>query len=271
MIDMNLNRLKDLPTLPIILKRLFEVLQDEQSTFVDIADIIKNDQILSEKILSVANSPYFGHTGKVNTIQQAVMLLGYDLVKGISLGTSVFRFLGKRECASLGRLWQHSYEVGIIAANISDHICNLERSVCFVTGLLHDIGRVVFLSLNREEYLSMLSADDITVRETETFGIDHAKIGAVFLENALLPEEIVCSVRYHHHPSECTVYRETSSVTSLAEALSRSFFPKIEDDGLWTKEHNAILLEFAIDQYTVKRIKEKAMEEAASIQELFSP
>ncbi len=270
MTSMNIASLTDLPTLPVILRRLFEVLQDEQSTFVDIANVIKHDQTLTEKILRVANSPYFGHAGKVNSLEQAIMFLGYDLVKGICLGTSVFKFLGRNERERLGKLWQHSYEVGIIAANISDHVCNIERGICFVSGLLHDIGRVIFLTLHREKYISMLSSDNISLKEREVFGIDHPAAGGNFLENALLPEEIVCSVRYHHKPSMCTRYRETSSVISLAEALSRSFFPKIEDDGIWTEEHDAIVLELSFDEGKIKKVREKAGEEAATMQELFT-
>jgi len=267
---MDIANLKDLPTLPVILRRLFDVLQDEKSTFVDIANVIKHDQTLTEKILRVANSPYFGHAGKVKTLEQAIMFLGYDLVKGICLGTSVFRFLGRDERERFGKLWKHSYEVGIIAANISDHVCNTERGICFVSGLLHDIGRVIFLILHKEKYLSMLSADNITLKEAEVFGIDHPAAGGDFLENALLPEEIVCPVRYHHKPSRCTHYRETSSIISLAEALSRSFFPKIEDDGIWTGEHDAIVLELSLDEEKLKDVRKKAEEESSTMQELFT-
>ncbi|NOY40087.1 MAG: HDOD domain-containing protein [Nitrospirae bacterium] len=267
---MNIASLTELPTLPVILRSLFEVLQDEKSTFVDIAKVIKHDQTLTEKILRMANSPYFGHAGKVNTLEQAIMFLGYDLVKGICLGTSVFKFLGRNERERLGKLWQHSYEVGIIAANISDHVCNIERGSCFVSGLLHDIGRVIFLTLHREEYILMLSSDNISLKETEVFGIDHPMAGGNFLEKALLPDEIVCSVRYHHKPSMCTHYREISSVISLAEALSRTFFPKIEDDGIWTEEHDAIVLELSLDEDKLKNIRAKAEEEAATMQELFT-
>lgn len=270
MTSMNIASLTDLPTLPVILRRLFEVLQDEKSTFVDIANVIKHDPTLTEKILRVANSPYFGHAGKVNSLEQAIMFLGYDLVRGICLGTSVFRFLGRPGRESLGKLWQHSYEVGIIAANISEHACNIERGTCFVSGLLHDIGRVIFLTLHREKYISMLSTDNIFLKEIEVFGIDHPAAGGNFLEKALLPEEIVCSVRYHHKPSMCTRYRETSSVISLAEALSRTFFPKIEDDGIWTEEHDAIVLELSLDAGKLKKIREKAEEEAVTMQELFT-
>ncbi|HEB76221.1 MAG TPA: HDOD domain-containing protein [Nitrospirae bacterium] len=266
----NISRLKDLPTLPVILQRLFNVLQDEQSTFVDIANVIRHDQTLTEKILRVSNSPYFGHAGKVNTLEQAIMFLGYDLVKGICLGTSVFKLLGRGEREKLGKLWQHSYEVGIIAANISDHVCNIERGICFVSGLLHDIGRVIFLTLDRERYLSILSTDETIQKEREIFGTDHPAAGGSFLENALLPEEIVCAVRYHHTPSQCTRYRETSSIIALAEALSRSFFPKIEDDGAWSDEHDAIVLELSLDEGKMKDIRENSKEESSSMKELFT-
>jgi len=180
-ITKKISRLKQLPTLPFILRELFDVLQNEQSTFVDIARVIKHDQTITERILRVANSPYFGHSGNVYTLEQAIMFLGYELVKGICLGTSVFKLLDNGKKRTFSNLWRHSYEVGIIAANLSDHVSTIDPSVSFVSGLLHDIGRVVLLTIDMERYLCIISSDDIILEEDDSFGIDHTIAGARFI------------------------------------------------------------------------------------------
>jgi HD-like signal output (HDOD) protein len=80
----------------------------------------------------------------------------------------------------------------------------------------------------------------------EIFGCTHAEAGAWFAEETGLPLEIILTTRYHHSPSQTKEFRDSVSIVSLAEALSRMISPRIEDDGLWTKEHDATLLELGI-------------------------
>ncbi|RMG71247.1 MAG: HDOD domain-containing protein [Nitrospirae bacterium] len=267
---LSLKRLKDLPTLPNIFKELLEVLQDEKSSFNDLAKVIKHDQSLTEKILRVANSPYFGIAGNVTSIEQAIMLLGYDLVKGLCLGTSVFKLLGKQSRKSVMNLWRHSNEVAIIGSKIASLVEDVEPSEVFVAGLLHDIGRVVLLTVDRDKYLEIIDADDLIVQELDYFGIHHPSIGSDFLKRAFLPERLVYAVRYHHTPSRAEKFKEIVSVISFAEALSRNFFPKFEDDGYWTEEHSAILLELSIDDQSLNSIREQSIEDVNRMASLFS-
>ncbi len=265
-----INRFRELPTLPVILKHLFDVLQDENSTFCDIADVIKHDQSITERILRVANSPYFGHAGNVTSLEQAIMFLGYDLVKGICLGTTVFKLLDNGKLKNISNLWKHSYEVAIISASIAEYIVNVDSSLCFVAGLLHDIGRVVFLTIDKDAYLDIITDENLLTKERTLFGADHAISGGEFLRSANLPEEIVIAVTYHHHPTKVSMYKEVASVVALAEGFSRTFFPKFEDDGFWTDELNALLLEFNLEDPKITSIKKKAFSEVVEMESLLS-
>jgi putative nucleotidyltransferase with HDIG domain len=247
LLKQRIRRLKQLPTLPSLLRELFEVLQDEQSNFADIARIIKHDQTITERILRVANSPYFGHSGYVSTIEQAIMFLGYDLVKGICLGASVFKLLDGGKKRTLSNLWRHSFEVGIIAANIADQKSSSDPSVCFVAGLLHDIGRVVLLTLDMKKYLKIISSDDLVTEEMDNFGLDHSLAGAEFLRNANLPEEIIAATLFHHRPEEAESFPDLVGITAVAELLSRRFFPKDEDDGICSEQAEGALSRLGLD------------------------
>ncbi len=265
-----IKKIRDLPTLPVILMRLYDVLQDEGSTFQDIAEIIKHDQSITERILRVANSPYFGHSGKIVSIEQAVMFLGYDLVKGICLGATTFKLLDKTKLSNVSNLWRHSYEVAIIAANLADHISNVDRAVTFVSGLLHDIGRVVFLSIDKEQYLNLIYNEDLLSKERAVFGIDHTIAGEEFLRSANLNEEIVIAVGCHHQPSSARTFKETASVVAIAEGLSRMYFPRFEDDGYWSDELDAVLLEFRLDEEMLNETRERSFTEANEMEALLT-
>ncbi len=261
----NLKQIKDLPTLPSIFKHILDVLQNDKSTFEDLSKVVKHDQSLVEKILRVANSPYFGISGSVKSIEQAIMLLGYDLVKGLCLGTSVFKLLGKESRKSVNNLWIHSNEVAIIGTKIAEHVNGVNPSEVFIAGLLHDIGRVVLLSIDRKKYLEIISSDDLIVEEIDYFGVHHPAVGSEFIEKALLPESLITAVRYHHTPSSAVKHREMVSVVAFAEALSRNYFPKFEDDGYWTEEHSSILLELSLDDKKLAEIREQSFEEVEKL------
>ncbi|NOY64722.1 MAG: HDOD domain-containing protein, partial [Nitrospirae bacterium] len=232
--------------------------------------IIKHDQSITERILRVANSPYFGHSGKIVSIEQAVMFLGYDLVKGICLGATTFKLLDKTKLSNVSNLWKHSYEVAIIAANLADHISNVDRAVTFVSGLLHDIGRVVFLCIDKEQYLNLIYNEDLLSKERSVFGIDHTIAGEEFLKSANLNEEIVVAVGCHHRPSTAGTFKETASVVAIAEGLSRMYFPRFEDDGYWSDELEAVLLEFRLDEEKLNRTKEQSLAEALEMDALLT-
>ncbi|RMG05331.1 MAG: HDOD domain-containing protein [Nitrospirae bacterium] len=265
-IKKQVKKLKHLPTIPSLLRELFEVLQNEQSNFADIARIIKQDQSVTERILRVANSPYFGHSGCVGSIEQAIMFLGYDLVKGICLGTTVFKLLNNGKRRTISSLWKHSYQVGILGATISEHLSVGDPSVCFVGGLLHDIGRVVLLTLDMDKYLSIFTSDDILTEEYDYFGIPHTEAGGEFLTNANIPEEIALSVKYHHSPESVTEFSDTVCIIALAEILSRDFFPMDADDGICTEELNAFLTsKLQLKEQEISIIGEEAKTHASEV------
>jgi len=265
-----IRRLKQLPTLPSLLRELFDVLQDEQSNFADIARIIKQDQTITERILRVANSFYFGHSGHVSSIEQAIMFLGYELVKGICLGASVFKLLDGERRRTLSNLWKHSFEVGITAANIAEQKTNSDPSVCFVAGLLHDIGRVVLLTLDMKKYLEIISSDDLVTEELDNFGVDHASAGAEFLRNAKLPEEIVATALFHHRPGEAESFPDLVNITAVAELLSRRFFPKDEDDGIWSMQTEAVLFKMGLEDQDLTLLEDTVKRQADELKSAMS-
>ncbi|RME65960.1 MAG: HDOD domain-containing protein [Nitrospirae bacterium] len=226
-----LKRIRELPTIPDVLKKLFEVIQDEESTFHDIAEVISHDPSITERILRIANASYFGHSGKVKTIEQAVMLLGMELVKGIALGAVAFNVGDEKARAVLRNLWKHSCEVAVIAARLFKHISHEDVPAAFVSGLLHDIGRIAILTVEDNGYIEMLSRGCYLEDEVQAFGIGHEEAGQVFLRDAKLPEELKTSVSSHHSAlTELDVFPRT---VALSEALSAKLFPKPECDGRW--------------------------------------
>jgi len=257
--------IESLSTIPVVLKGIMDITSDPDSSPEELYKLIAYDQTLAERVIRMANSPFFRHAGRVTDIEQAVMFLGYENIRNIAVSMGVFMMFNKKSDRNLRQFWAHCYEVATTAGLIAESTTMVNSSTAFLAGLLHDIGRLIFFSLNFHQYRAILGTDDLLEKETGIFGCNHALAGSWFAEKAKLPEEIILSVRYHHEPSAATSYHDIVSVLAISEALSRRFSPKIEDDGIWTGDHDAILLELSLTSEDLDDIEQKLRVEEVEI------
>ena len=213
--------------------------------------------MLAERVIRVANSAIFGHSGRVKGLQHAVMFLGYERIRAISLAMGVMEVFPGKNSLDIQNLWIHGYEVAYISAAVSDTICMATPDEAFLSGLIHDIGRVIFFEKNREKYYQLGTEDDMLAREVELYGCTHAEAGAWYAESVGIPDELVHALRFHHSPSATLDNRLLVSIVSMGEVFSRTLRPRAIDDGIWTAEHDAILLELSIGEETKQSIRHK--------------
>lgn len=261
-----IEKLDSLSTIPVVLNRILQITGDPDSPPEALYDLISCDPAIAARVLKIANSPFFGHPGKVGEIEQAIMLLGYEHIRNIAVSVSVVSMFSKRGDMNLRNFWVHSFEVGFLAAYIAENATMVSSQRAFLAGLLHDIGRLIFYKLYRDKYKGLLGTDDLLEKEIEVFGCDHAEAGSWFAKKNRFPVEQVLAIQYHHVPSRTKEFADIVSIVSLAEALSRKYSPKIEDDGIWTEEHDAILLELGLTNEDLEEIGVRLGQEVLEIQ-----
>jgi putative nucleotidyltransferase with HDIG domain len=252
-----IKNIESLPTIPVLMQRIHSLVQKKDCSLEDLHRLIAHDQALAERVIRAANSAFFGHSGQIRDICQAILFLGFERIKSLAVGMSVITIFPHCSAFNLKNLWIHSYEVAMIASVISNHVSVTSPPECFLSGLLHDIGRIIFYKMDHTLFFKILTTDDMIEKEREFFGCTHAESGAWFAEAAGLPLEIILTIKDHHHPSQAKEFRDVISIVALAEALSRMYSPRLEDDGIWSAEHNALLLEFGIESQELADIGKK--------------
>lgn len=197
--------LKNLPTLPHILLRLFEACNRDSVDLDEIAAIVSKDPSLSAKILKLVNSAYFGLSQKVRSVNQAVVLLGTSGIKNMAICACVheaFPRLKKNGLFNLKEFWWHSLRCAFLAKNIASGTKTGQTDEAFVSGLLHDIGKVVLWVNFHSAYEDLLKNgfDDGQHRleEEARLGATHSEVAAWLLGRWNFNPMISDSVRYHH-------------------------------------------------------------------------
>lgn len=198
-------RADEFPTLPTIYSTLSDVISNPRSTANDVANIIAEDQAAAAKVLKAANSPIYGFRGRITTISQAIIFIGFEEVRNLVIAMGiidVFRKLKGNFPVNPVDLWKHSIAVGIITRLLgkSLRITNLENY--FLAGILHDIGKLLFLKFIPDDYAKSIEyaiEKNLPAREAENtvLGINHLIAGELLAEKWKLPQSLKEAIHYH--------------------------------------------------------------------------
>ncbi|HMK65346.1 MAG TPA: HDOD domain-containing protein [Thermodesulfobacteriota bacterium] len=253
-----INDLECLPTIPVVGQKITALSNKEDAAANELADLIGHDPALAALVIRGANLKTLGHPGQVRDIRQAILFLGVERIMTMSSCMNcLINAPATHATSDLKNLWIHFYDVALIASILSEYVSITSSDECFLSGLLHDMGRIIFYKMDLDRFNQIITTDDMLEQEEAIFGCTHAEAGAWFAEKSGLPPEIVTAARYHHHPALSREFKDVISIVSLAEALSRTFCPRIEDDGIWSNEHDAILLELGLDDFELDSIRGK--------------
>jgi len=224
-----LKGIDEFPTLPTIYITLSEVMSNPYSTLNDAADIISNDQSSAAKILKTANSSIFGLKRKIDTIKDAIFYIGFKEVKNLILAMSVMDIFQKTKILkgfSPIDLWKHSIAVGVITRHFGVLTGLKKIDNYFITGILHDIGKLLFIKNIPEEYSEVIELSEkekIPIRDAEStiLGMTHNIAGELIAEKWKLPTEIKLALRYHNNGMTTEGYDNLTACVHLANITAK--------------------------------------------------
>ena len=202
------SKIDELPTLPVVIPRLLRLMESGRSSAADVTKAISQDPALASRILRVSNSAYYGFSRRIASLERAVALLGFNMVKSLALSIGVIRGLPSgKGSPSFSRegLWVHSLAVATAMKELGGRLGKRDADgYLFIVGLLHDIGKVVLDQFFSELFRQALEeARDpggmgLHVAERRVIGFDHGEVGGMLLTRWNFPRKIVAPISAHH-------------------------------------------------------------------------
>lgn len=223
------DNIKNIPSLPEIITKSIELMQNPNTSAETLAKLISNDVGLTARVLKLVNSVYYGFPKQISTIQHAIIILGFTTIKGIILSASIYKMFSQKGNTTFNykNFWKHSMLVATASRLITECTDMYHFDDIFAAAFLHDIGKIIFAQYDWENYSNVIkqnTLDDFDeMKEEEKYcGLNHCEIANMVAYAWNLPEIFCDIITYHHNPYGSNKFRQESSIVYVANKIAQS-------------------------------------------------
>jgi putative nucleotidyltransferase with HDIG domain len=200
--NLNLSAL-ELPAVPLVATKVMDMVSDPNTSLNELHKVIISDQALTSRLLKVANSSFYGARHQVDTISEAIAIMGLNTLKNITLAVST-REVYKKFGIIEQKLWEHSIGVSIAAGMLADYGSTVKKEEAVIAGLLHDIGKVIMNNHDQNNFsllLERIHEEKVAFSsiEKDFFGFGHEEAGYMLMNKWGFPHMLCEVVRNHHN------------------------------------------------------------------------
>ncbi|MGI2261127.1 HDOD domain-containing protein [Shewanella sp. GXUN23E] len=229
-----LQRIDDLPRLPKAISELLDAVNDESATIKGIAEKVSKDQLITARVLRMANSAYFGRSREVATLDEAVIRLGMEKLRTLVIASSVVSAMPSIEGFDLADFWGHTFEVAVHCQAMAKKVDGVESDAAFTCAILHNIGDMLIAVVAPDKILEIKDeiARGLSKPEAEerVLGFDSAALGALLAENWKFPLQLVDGIRFQYQPKRSRPYSPLAGLLHTAKAIIAGWDEVCETD-----------------------------------------
>ncbi len=194
-----------MPAFPKSVQKILELTRNLDCEPKHLVQVIEKDPVMTVKILRVLNSAYYNLPSKITSVNHSVAFLGFNTIKNLALGIASVGILPKHNAAGfdMQRYLLHSLTTAGIAKSLAGKLKNVDPMDCYIAGLLHDFGKVVFAQFMVEEFNEAMQKSHsenipLHVAESQVIGVDHTVVGSMLAEKWQFHPALVDCIRKHH-------------------------------------------------------------------------
>lgn len=196
-----------MPAFPKSVQKILELTRDVNCSPKDLVQVIDKDPVVTVKVLRVVNSAYYSLPKQITSINHAVVYLGFNTIKNLALSIAAIGMLPASNAAGFdgAQYLLHSLSTAAIAKQLALRLDDADPMDCFIAGLLHDFGKVVFAQFMPAEFRKALETSQwnessLHLALRDVIGADHAVVGAMLVEKWRFPADLVETIRYQYGP-----------------------------------------------------------------------
>ena len=196
-----------MPAFPKSVQKILELTRNLDCEPKHLVQVIEKDPVITVKILRVLNSAYYNLPSKITSVNHSVALLGFNTIKNLALGIASVGILPKQNDAGfdIQQYLLHSLTTAGIAKLLAAKLSDADPMDCYIAGLLHDFGKVVFAQFMPDEFsLALQKSHDenipLHMAENQVIGVDHTVVGSMLAERWQFSPVLVDCIRNHHSP-----------------------------------------------------------------------
>ncbi len=218
----------DVASLPTVYTRIVELLNHPSTSSHQVAKVISKDANLTVRLLRLVNSPFYGFSGKIDSVSRAVSLLGMNELLSLTLGITVIKQFQNIsvDLLSMDSFWRHSIRCALFSKILAGHLGEKDTEKFFVGGLLHDVGRLVMLDRMAPQYSAAIikaRQDQLPMyrAEQDCLKTDHSIVGKLLAEKWRLSPALIRMIGSHHSP-RLAQYSTEACVVHIADILAHA-------------------------------------------------
>lgn len=213
------SRLNELPRLKTVLQELLEMVNSGDADFGKLAEKMTQDQLLSARLLRMANSAHFGGAKNISSINDAMIRVGSGAVRTLVVASVLSGAFPKLESLDLKEYWSNTFEVATIGSKVAPKV-NLDPNEVFTASILHNIGELMIHSLIPEEALKIearvKAGENRYEVQKAVLGTTSPALGAKLAKSWKFPDELVDAISHFLDPENAQFSPQTAYIISFS-------------------------------------------------------
>jgi len=263
---------QQLPNIPKVVQELIESFKDEDSIDIDdIADKISKDQVLTAKVLRVANSARYSTSRDVKTINDAVVLLGLSMLRTMVLASGISGAVTVPQGFDRREFWTDSFAVAELSRWIARYT-DTNPETAFTAGMLYSIGIVLMHTVYPQECVGVDAmvneGKDRRAAEEQVFGYNYAQVGAELAKRWRFPDEISDGIAQHCDPLAADEVSSIAGIIHLAMFLRKAHVDKMTEEDIIATFPNKIADAVGMDHPRALKEVQETLGVEEALQEL---